>query len=115
MPSGNLPGADARPAVRCYACELRQFAGTHCRRCKADLPLPLKLPEPEIIVLERPLDVRKLGELLTGLATLPTLAELERLVIAEALRRANGNAEYAAKLIGVGKMTIYRKRGAKAG
>lgn len=37
------------------------------------------------------------------------LKELERYLIAEALRRTNGHVISAAKLLGVGKTTLYRK------
>ncbi|MDP1920119.1 MAG: helix-turn-helix domain-containing protein [Myxococcales bacterium] len=37
------------------------------------------------------------------------LAELERLAIAEALRRVNGNRTHAAKLLGIGLRTLRQK------
>jgi DNA-binding NtrC family response regulator len=49
--------------------------------------------------------VRKAGE---GEET-PTLKELERRAILQALEAARGNRLHAAKLLGIGKTTIYRK------
>jgi transcriptional regulator of acetoin/glycerol metabolism len=39
----------------------------------------------------------------------PTLAELEREHTARALRMTNGNMRAAAKLLGIGRATLYRR------
>lgn len=53
---------------------------------------------------------RSIGDRLAGidLAGL-TLAELERRCIADTLARTNGNREKAAKMLGIGERTLYRK------
>ena len=38
-----------------------------------------------------------------------TLSEIERIVIAETLREVNGNRRQAAKMLGIGERTLYRK------
>jgi two-component system, NtrC family, response regulator HydG len=45
---------------------------------------------------------------LTALVGRP-LAEVERLFVAETLRLAAGNREEAAKMLGIGERTLYRK------
>ncbi len=37
------------------------------------------------------------------------LAEIERLFVAETLRLTGGNREEAAKMLGIGERTLYRK------
>ena len=42
-------------------------------------------------------------------ATFPTLREIERLHVVRALRLAQGNKTKAALLLGISRMTLYRK------
>ncbi|MEW5804981.1 MAG: sigma-54 dependent transcriptional regulator [bacterium] len=46
-------------------------------------------------------------------ADFPTLAEMEKIHISEALRQSGGNKELAAKLLGIGRSTLFRKLAAR--
>ena len=82
--------------VRCLGCRLNQFARESCRRCGRTLPRVA-------------FDIAEMTEA----TVLPTLAAVESALIAEALRRTRGHKVLAAKMIGIGKTTLYRKiRGA---
>lgn len=86
-----------KDTIRCRSCELVQFRAARCRRCKRELFAPLSTREV--------VNVGALG----SLATLPTVAEMELMLINEALWRTDGNMAEAAKMVGIGKTTIYRK------
>ena len=64
--------------------------------------LPEELGEPE------PSPDEPLTSSLTNLVGKP-LQELERLFVAETLRVTGGNREEAAKMLGIGERTLYRK------
>jgi transcriptional regulator of acetoin/glycerol metabolism len=42
-------------------------------------------------------------------AKLPTLAEVAEMLIAEAMKRAHGQPGEAARLLGIGRTTLYRR------
>ena len=44
-----------------------------------------------------------------GAGTLPTMEEAEQALIAEALRRFDGNRRQTAKALGISERTLYRK------
>ena len=79
----------SKDAVCCSACQLVQFAGRHCKRCGFDLPEPLSI--------------------FSALDVLPTVAEVEILLIDEALKRVKGHRQMAAQMVGVSKTSMYRK------
>lgn len=88
-----------RHTVACDGCNLIQFESAFCRRCFKPLPDPQDVPA----------KVKVIRCCWSEGETLPSVAQVERMVIEEALRRAEGNVVAAAALIGIGKTTIYRK------
>lgn len=80
-----------QPVVRCDFCELKQFAAPKCRRCKRHLPKV------------------EVSTIFSELETLPTLEEMETQLLAEAIQRTGGDRRAAAKLLGIGETTVYRK------
>lgn len=80
-----------RPTVRCEYCELKQFAAPNCRRCK------------------QPLSKVDASTIFSELDTLPTLEEMKTQLIAEAVQRTRGDRREAARILGIGKTTVYRK------
>ena len=105
---------EGRERIRCRNCELIQWSDrSDCRRCGATLPQPIvKIVERvvEKVVLQ---PCAKCGEN-TGADSVaqnpfPTMAELERKMILAAYRRSNRRPLEAARLLGIGKTTMYRK------
>lgn len=107
--------AEQRDKVRCRDCELVQWSDReHCRRCGAILP------EPIVKVVERivfqpanrnPAEIPTVAGL-SGLwdsPNFPTIAEMERTMILAAYQRSNRRPLDAARLLGIGKTTMYRK------
>lgn len=91
-------------SIRCLACELRQFPAKLCRRCHKALCGP---------TVERVADLEPPALPLPPFAfpdPLPTAEEWEMLLIAEALRRTGGYCVPAAKMLGMGKTTLFRKK-----
>jgi transcriptional regulator of acetoin/glycerol metabolism len=90
------------PTVRCLNCDLMQFPGKVCRRCRKAMLAPKppvdtqKIPTSEI-VFPWPTDL-----------PLPTMKQVHTALIVAALNRAAGNREQAAKMLGIGKTTMYR-------
>lgn len=107
--------AEERDKIRCRVCELVQWNDReHCRRCGA------ALPEPIVKIVERvvfqPAE-RNAAETVTksslselwDLSDFPTIAEVERTMILAAYQRSNRQPLAAARLLGIGKTTMYRK------
>lgn len=110
---------EERDKVRCQKCELMQWSDREtCRRCRASLPAPaVKLVERvvEHIVfqtssgnsVEMVLEPALSGT--TSTADFPTMAQMEQTMILAAYRRSNRRPLLAARLLGIGKTTMYRK------
>ena len=125
--------------MRCIQCELVQWADhANCRRCGQALPSPvvnvvervvekivfrqdpqclLNLQEASRLIsaaarLEESTAHRQLPVHLNSLSaveTFPTLDEMERAMIMAAYRKSNRKPVEAARLLGIGKTTFYRK------
>jgi len=123
-----------RLRVRCSHCELTQWEAESCRRCHEKLPAPLvefvEVEKPVPVFTKELVEVPVIREVLvpveqpclrcSGLApvshgpievsaNLPLLAEMERSLIQAALERSGGDRQKAARMLGIGKTTIYRK------
>jgi hypothetical protein len=106
--------SEQREKVRCRSCELIQWNDrSDCRRCGATLPQPIvKVVEcvVERVVL-RP--CARCGEFTAAESVVPssfpTMAEVERKMILAAYHRSNRRPLEAARLLGIGKTTLYRK------
>jgi transcriptional regulator of acetoin/glycerol metabolism len=96
-----LAGQPARAVVRCLHCELRQFAAASCRRCHRSLLAPAVTSERSVALATSPLPWPESKPL-------PTMREVRDRLIAAAIDRTDGDPMEAAKLIGIGKTTIYR-------
>lgn len=107
--------SEEREKVRCQKCELVQWRDHElCRRCG------VVLPEPIVKIVERvvfqassgndaeSIPVPMLSE--TGATSdFPTMAQMERTMILAAYQRSNRRPLLAARLLGIGKTTMYRK------
>jgi hypothetical protein len=128
---------DHRKRVRCGHCELAQWEALICRRCHRALPAPLvefvEVEKPVPVIKKELVEVPVVREVLVpveqpcrrcaGLSlsasrtrqridaddNLPSLAEMERTLIQAALDRSGGDRQKAARMLGIGKTTIYRK------
>jgi transcriptional regulator of acetoin/glycerol metabolism len=121
---------EEREKVRCQKCELVQWSDREkCRRCGAALPAPVvKIVErvverivfrdsPQSLVTTEAYDdanasqaIPMLGPNEAVLASrFPTMAEMECTMILAAYRRSNRRPLLAARLLGIGKTTMYRK------
>lgn len=111
--------SEQKDKVRCQRYELVQWSARGaCRRCGAALPEPIvKIVER---VVERVVFQPSSGEIgetgpETGLTEagmaveFPTMAEIERAMILAAYQRSNRRPLLAARLLGIGKTTMYRK------
>jgi len=111
--------SEEREKVRCLKCELVQWRDRElCRRCG------VALPEPIVKIVERVVE-RIVFELSSGndaesvpvpvlretaaTSDFPTMAEMERRMILAAYQRSNRRPLLAARLLGIGKTTMYRK------
>ena len=111
--------SEEREKVRCQKCELVQWSDREkCRRCGVILSEPIvKIMERvvERVVFQpspgngsEPLAAPMLSE--TGETNdFPTMAEMERSMILAAYQRSNRRPLLAARLLGIGKTTMYRK------
>ena len=106
--------SEQREKIRCRSCELIQWNDRgDCRRCGAALPQPIvKVVERvvERIVLQ---PCVRCGESTAAESVVPTpfptMAEVERRMILAAYHRSNRRPLEAARLLGIGKTTLYRK------
>lgn len=110
---------DERDKVRCQKCELVQWSDRSvCRRCGTALPEPIvKIVErvvervvfqPSSAEIARTASEPTVGA--TGTADdFPPMAEMERTMILAAYQRSNRRPLLAARLLGIGKTTMYRK------
>ena len=127
---------EEREKVRCKRCELVQWSDREdCRRCGTALPQPLvKIVErvvEKVVIRHDPECIQSLAQAreLISAATdrlmqpvapvvpaqvpetgaLPTMAEMERAMILAAYRKSNRRPLEAARMLGIGKTTLYRK------
>lgn len=106
--------SEEREKIRCRSCELMQWNDrSDCRRCGAALPQPVVQIVERIVerVVVHP--CQRCGESATAEPVVPTpfptMAEVERKMILAAYRRSNRRPLEAARLLGIGKTTMYRK------
>jgi transcriptional regulator of acetoin/glycerol metabolism len=126
---------EERERIRCRNCELVQWSEQpNCRRCGAALPEPIvKIVEQlveKVVIRQDPeclaaleqaqkliataserlsLQASELASLAPATASFPTLAEVERAMIVAAYQRSRRKPLEAARLLGIGKTTFYRK------
>ena len=128
-----------RKRVRCGHCDLAQWEAVACRRCHGALPAPVvEFVEVEKLVpvitkqlvevpvirevlvpVEQPclkcaglsLSASQTPQRIDAAENLPSMAEMERTLIQAALDRSGGDRQKAARMLGIGKTTIYRKLG----
>ena len=127
---------EERAKIRCVQCELVQWADqANCRRCGKALPAPIVNVVEKVVIqqdsqcLENLLEASKLISAtaarlqesrgiqerpvrslpISGIEPFPTLDAMERALIVAAYRRSNRNSVEAARLLGIGKTTFYRK------
>ena len=98
---------EEREKVRCRHCELVQWRDrANCRRCGTALPEPVvKIVErvvEKVVISYDPAQIPK------GVP-FPTMAEVERAMILAAYQKSNRRPLEAARLLGIGKTTLYRK------
>jgi transcriptional regulator with GAF, ATPase, and Fis domain len=126
-----------RKRVRCGHCDLTQWEAEACRRCHRALPAPVvEFVEVEKLVpvitkqlvevpvirevlvpVEQPclkcaglsLSASQTPQRIDAANNFPSLAEMERTLIQAALDRSEGDRQKAARMLGIGKTTIYRK------
>lgn len=98
---------EEREKVRCRCCELVQWNDrANCRRCGD------ALPEPLVKIVERVVEkvvIRHDPECIQKTGVFPTMAEVERAMILAAYQKSNRRPLEAARLLGIGKTTVYRK------
>ena len=126
---------EERERIRCRNCELVQWSEQpNCRRCGAALPEPMvKIVErvvEKVVIRQDPECLAALEQaqkliataserlslqpsepvsLVPATASFPTLAEVERRMIVAAYQKSSGKPLEAARLLGIGKTTFYRK------
>ena len=127
--------SEERERVRCRNCELVQWrAGENCRRYGAALPNPIvKIVErvvERVVVRQDPECLATLEQaqkliaaaserlsqqpiepvsLLPTTDSFPTMAEVERTMIVAAYQKSSRKPLEAARMLGIGKTTFYRK------
>ena len=126
---------EERERIRCRNCELVQWSEQpNCRRCGAALPEPMvKIVErvvEKVVIRQDPECLAALEQaqklivtaserlslqpsepvsLVPATASFPTLAEVERRMIVAAYQKSSRKPLEAARLLGIGKTTFYRK------
>jgi len=128
-----------RAKTRCVQCELAQWADQrNCRRCGYVLPTPVVNVVERVVervVFEQDtqslLNLQEASKLISAttarleesahqmgpvmlnslpeVETFPTLDQMERAMILAAYRKSNRKPVEAARLLGIGKTTFYRK------
>jgi transcriptional regulator of acetoin/glycerol metabolism len=122
--------SEEREKVRCLSCELMQWSNrTNCRRCGRPLPEPVvKVVEQvveKIVVRSECLCLEALERATRVLQScadknasapsdeaadaFPRMADVERSMILAAYERSHHKPLVAARLLGIGKTTVYRK------
>jgi transcriptional regulator of acetoin/glycerol metabolism len=127
--------SEQQEKIRCRGCELVQWNDRkNCRRCSAALPEPVvKIVErvvERVVIRQDPECVATLEQAQRLIATaserlrlqaaepvslpepntsFPTMAEAERALIIAAYQRSSRKPLEAARLLGIGKTTMYRK------
>ena len=86
-----------REVVKCAHCRLVQYQRNVCPRCGTSTAGEKK-PEPL-----QPVVYNSFPD------PLPSLAEMQELLLAEAMRRTGGDRQLVAQIVGLCKTTIYRK------
>ena len=81
-------------------CKCVQFARAICVRCGRAITVPP-------VEIEVPVPCMKC--VVSGSDVIPTLAEMEMVLMKAALKQCSGHYGRAAKLLGVGRTTLYRK------
>jgi DNA-binding NtrC family response regulator len=128
---------EEREKVRCRHCELIQWSDrANCRRCSTALPQPVvRIVERVVVSGYDPMCLQSLQQahdpILAATGRLaqprleaadpvvlaqvpeteafPTMADVERAMILAAYRKSNRKPLEAARLLGIGKTTLYRK------
>jgi transcriptional regulator of acetoin/glycerol metabolism len=126
---------EERERIRCRNCELVQWSEQpNCRRCGAALPEAMvKIVErvvEKVVIRQDPECLAALEQaqkliataserlsrqppepisLVPATASFPTLAEVERAMIIAAYQKSSRKPLEAARLLGIGKTTFYRK------
>jgi|SRR5580698_10616838 transcriptional regulator of acetoin/glycerol metabolism len=127
---------EEREKVRCQSCELVQWSDqAKCRRCRSALPEPIVKVVEKVVIRHDPQCLEDLDEArklilaatdrlvqqplepvapvvlaqVPETGTFPTLAEVERVMIVAAYQKSNRRPLEAARLLGIGKTTLYRK------
>ena len=95
---GNL--IDIVPGIQEAIDEREAYEAEELRKAELERKQELKLMRKKKKTLS---DIRKSKEVVVP------LAELERLLILEALKKAKGNTELAAKALGISERTLFRK------
>ena len=128
--------SEERGKVRCQSCELVQWRDrSNCRRCGSALPDPIVKVVEKVVIRHDPQCLEDLDEArklilsatdrlvqqplepvapvvlakVPEAGTFPTLAEVERVMIVAAYQKSNRRPLEAARLLGIGKTTLYRK------
>ena len=106
--------SEQREKVRCRSCELVQWNDrSDCRRCGETLPQQVMQVVERVVerVVVRPCmrcDENAASKPVVP-SPFPTIAEVERKMILAAYRHSNRRPLEAARLLGIGKTTLYRK------
>lgn len=94
--------------IRCSRCGKEQAPRASCIRCEKKLPDVVFVVMEKVIererVIEKPVPVPSLD---TG--EIPSLDQAEKSLIRRAIAHTNGDRLTAARLLGIGKTTLYRK------
>lgn len=111
--------SEERDKVRCQKCELVQWrAHEKCRRCGAPLPEPIVKIVERVVerVVFHPSPENNAGAVSVHVLSeqgttsdFPTMAQMERRMVLAAYQKSNRSPLLAARLLGIGKTTMYRK------
>lgn len=109
--------SEERDKVRCQKCELVQWSDREkCRRCGVPFPEPVVKIVERVVerIVFQPATEDHAGSVTVpairnATADFPTMAQMERTMILAAYQRSNRRPLLAARLLGIGKTTMYRK------